>query len=306
MIPTLHLHLLGDFLLVSGDTPVTTVTVPRLQSLLAYLLLHRNAPQDRSHLAFLLWPDSTEAQAHTNLRKLLHQLRQAFPDVDHFLHADKHSLQWLPAQADASWTLDILEVEQALVRAEQAKRVQDTTAMRQALEQMMHLYRGDLLPSCYEEWILPERDYWRQLFLQAAERLIALLEEERDYDAAITTAQQLLRQDPLHEASYRQLMRLYALRGDRAAALRVYHTCVTVLERELGTEPSEVTRAVYQSLLQSDTSVTPSGPLTSRGTAAPMVGRKAAWQQLQAAWRKAASGHPQMVMLAGDTGIGNT
>ncbi len=144
MIPTLHLHLLGDFLLVSGDTPVTTVTVPRLKSLLAYLLLHRNAPQDRSHLAFLLWPDSTEAQAHTNLRKLLHQLRQAFPDVDHFLHADKHSLQWLPAQADASWTLDILEVEQALVRAGQAKRVQDTTAMRQALEQVMHLYRGDL------------------------------------------------------------------------------------------------------------------------------------------------------------------
>jgi len=286
MIPTLHLHLLGDFLLVSGDTPVTTVTVPRLKSLLAYLLLHRNAPQDRSHLAFLLWPDSTEAQAHTNLRKLLHQLRQAFPDVDHFLHADKHSLQWLPAQADASWTLDILEVEQALVRAEQAKRVQDTTAMRQALEQVMHLYRGDLLPSCYEEWILPERDYWRQLFLQAAERLIALLEEERDYDAAITTAQQLLRQDPLHEASYRQLMRLYALRGDRAAALRVYHTCVTVLERELGTEPSEVTRAVYESLLQSDTfPETQTGPLTSRGTAAPLLGRKAEWRQLQEAWR---------------------
>jgi DNA-binding SARP family transcriptional activator len=314
MIPTLHLHLLGDFLLVSGDTPVTTVTVPRLQSLLAHLLLHRNAPQDRSHLAFLLWPDSTEAQAHTNLRKLLHQLRQAFPDVDHFLHADKRSLQWLPAQADASWTLDILEVEQALFRAEQAKQVQDTTAMRQALEQVMHLYRGDLLPSCYDEWILPERDYWRQLFLQAAERLIALLEEERDYDAAITTAQQLLRQDPLHEASYRQLMRLYALRGDRAAALRVYHTCVTVLERELGTEPSEVTRAVYESLLQSDTfPETQTGPLTSRGTAAPLLGRKAEWRQLQEAWRKAAggipvpqTGCPHIVILSGEAGIGKT
>ncbi|TME04140.1 MAG: hypothetical protein E6I80_18675 [Chloroflexi bacterium] len=71
MIPTLHIHLLGDFRLVSGETPVTTITVPRVQSLLAYLVLHRTAPQDRSHLAFLLWPDSTEAQAHTNLRQLL-------------------------------------------------------------------------------------------------------------------------------------------------------------------------------------------------------------------------------------------
>jgi DNA-binding SARP family transcriptional activator len=229
MVPTFHIHLLGDFLLVSGDTPVTTVTIPRLQSLLAYLVLHRTAPQNRSHLAFLLWPDSTEAQAHTNLRKLLYQLRQAFPDIDHFLHTDNHSLQWLPANADAPWTLDILDVEQALARAEQAEQVEDTTGLRQALEQVMHLYRGDLLPSCYDEWILPERDYWRQMFLKSAERLIALLEQERDYDGALTAAQQLLRQDSLHEATYRQVMRLYALRGDRATALRVYHTRVTVL-----------------------------------------------------------------------------
>src|SRR5438128_12210762 len=249
VIPTLHIHLLGDFLLVSGDTTVTTVNLARLQSLLAYLVLHRTAPQARSHLAFLLWSDSDEAQAYSNLRKLLHQLRQALPHADHFLHADRHHLQWLPEHANASWTLDVLDFEQALARAEQVEQAQDTNALRQALEQVVELYRGDLLPSSYDEWILPERDRLRQLFLQAAERLIALLEEERDYDAAITTAQQLLRQDPLHEASYRQLMRLYALRGDRAAALRVYHTCVTVLARELGPQPSEVTRAVYDSLL---------------------------------------------------------
>jgi DNA-binding SARP family transcriptional activator len=307
VIPTLHIHLLGDFLLLSGDTPVKTVTVPRLQSLLAYLTLHRNAPQDRSHLSFLLWPDSTEAQAHTNLRKLLYQLRQSLPDADHFLYADNHSLQWLPACADASWTLDTLEVEQALVQAEQAKHVQDMTAMRRALERVMRLYRGDLLPSCYDEWILPERDRWHQVFLQAAERLIAILEEERDYDAAITTAQQLLRQDPLHEATYRQLMRLFALRCDRAAALRVYHTCVTIMERELGTEPSEVTRALYESLLQSDTSPkTSTGPLASRGTEAPLLGRKAEWRHLQEAWRKVAGGHPQIVILSGEAGIGKT
>jgi len=67
VIPALHMYLLGDFLLVSDDTPVTTVNVSRVQSLLAYLVLHRSSPQDRSHLAYLLWPDSTEAQAHSNL-----------------------------------------------------------------------------------------------------------------------------------------------------------------------------------------------------------------------------------------------
>jgi DNA-binding SARP family transcriptional activator len=232
VIPTLHIHLLGDFLLVSGDTPVTTVNIPRLQSLLAYLVLHRNAPQNRSHLAFLLWPDSTEVQAHTNLRKLLYQLRQALPDAGHFLHADKHNLQWQPAP-DGSWTFDVQDVEQALAQAIQAEQAQETSALRQALEQAVHLYGGDLLPSCYDEWILPERDRLHQLFLQAAEQLITLLEQERKYDAAIAAAQRLLRHEPLNEATYRHLMRLYVLRGDRAAALRIYHTCVTVLEREL-------------------------------------------------------------------------
>lgn len=313
MIPTLRIQLLGDFLLASGDTPVATVNVPRLQSLLAYLVLRRTAPQDRSHLAFLLWPDSTEAQAHTNLRKLLHQLRQALPAAEHFLYADKHNLQWRPAPG-ASWTLDVQDFEQALAQAEQAEQAQDTAVLRQALEQAAHLYRGDLLPSCYDEWILPERDRLHQLFLQSAERLIALLDQERDYAAAIALAQRLLRHDPLHEATYRQLMHFYALRGDRAAALRIYHTCVTVLERELATEPGEATRQAYESLLQSDTSPRPAtGPLAPRGGGAPLVGRKQEWRDLQAVWRKAASGipvpptgYPRMVVLTGEAGIGKT
>lgn len=326
LIPTLHIHLLGDFRLLSGDTPVATFNVARLQSLLAYLVLHRDAPQARSHLAFLLWPDSDEAQAYSNLRKLLHQLRQALaplPHAAHFLHADRHSLQWvLPSSQADSWTLDVLEFEQALARAEQAEQVQDTTARRRAFEQALDLYRGDLLPSCYDEWILSERDRLRQLFFQASERLVVLLEQERDYDAAIRTAQRLVRHDPLHEATYRDLMRFYALRGDRASALRIYHTCVTLLERELGVEPAEATRQAYEALLQMDgagnsTSTAgakelkraPSAPLgsllTPRG--APLVGRKQEWAQLQAAWRRAAGdAHPHMLVLSGEAGMGKT
>src|SRR2546429_5417746 len=47
---------------------VTSVDMPRLQSLLAYLVLHCAAPLPRAHLAYLMWPDSTDAQALTNLR----------------------------------------------------------------------------------------------------------------------------------------------------------------------------------------------------------------------------------------------
>ncbi|MBA2397076.1 MAG: AAA family ATPase [Ktedonobacteraceae bacterium] len=304
MRPTLHIYLLGDFLLTSDGIPITPLNISRLQSLLAYLLLHRDAPQSRSHLAFLLWPESTETQAHTNLRKLLYQLRQALPGIDQFLYSDKQILQWRPTQSNAPWALDIQDIEQAL---EQAKQAQDTLTQRKALERVLQLYRGDLLPGCYEEWILPERDRWHQIFLTAAERLITLLEQRHDYDAAIAAAQQLLRHDHLHETTYRQLMHLYALRGDRAAALRIYHACVTALERELGTEPSEVTQKVYETLMQSDLpSRTLTGSLTSRGTAPPLLGRKAEWRQLLEGWRKAANGQQRIAILSGEAGIGKT
>ena len=105
----LKVYLLGGFRLLNDEAPVTAINTPRLQSLLAYLALHRHLPQPRSHLAFLFWPDSTEAQARTNLRYLIHQLRHALPQADQFLHTGDGMLHW---QADAPFTLDVADFEQ--------------------------------------------------------------------------------------------------------------------------------------------------------------------------------------------------
>ncbi len=45
IFPTLRINLLGTFLIASDHIPLTSIEVPRLQSLLAYLVLHRGAPQ---------------------------------------------------------------------------------------------------------------------------------------------------------------------------------------------------------------------------------------------------------------------
>ena len=303
----LHIQLLGEFRLASGDTPVTSIDKPRLQSLLASLVLHRNAPQSRSHLAYLLWPESTDAVAHSNLRTLVHRLRQALPNADAFLHSDRHGLQWHPSTQEAPWTLDVLDFERALAEAKQAGHSSDLPAERRALEQAVALYRGDLLPSCYDEWILPERDRLRQEFLGGLERLIVVLEQERDYQGAISAAQRLLRIDPLHETTYRHLMRLYAISGNRAAALRTYHTCATVLERELAAEPSHVTREVYEQITQAkEPDRARPAPRPALVAGAPLVGRTQEWRLLQEVWRGAAAGQPQLLVLSGEAGIGKT
>ena len=114
-VKTLRIRLLGDFELLANDLPISSLDVPRLQSLLAYLALHRGVPQARSRIAYALWPDSTDAQAHTNLRNLLFKLRMTLPEVDSFLVVERQTLCWQP---DALWSLDVMEFEGATARAE--------------------------------------------------------------------------------------------------------------------------------------------------------------------------------------------
>ena len=74
--------------------------------------------------------------------------------------------------------------EQALAVAAPAERNGDRTAWHVALEQAVAAYHGDLLPSCYDDWIAPVRERLHQQYLVALEQLSRLLEEKRDYAAA--------------------------------------------------------------------------------------------------------------------------
>jgi len=61
VISSLHIRLLGGFQLSADDTPLPVHGQRRFQKLLAYLVLDRDAPQSRAHVAFVIWPDSTDA-----------------------------------------------------------------------------------------------------------------------------------------------------------------------------------------------------------------------------------------------------
>lgn len=295
MVEVLRIRLLGEFSLVYADQPVTTVNTARLQALLAYLVLHRHAPQLRYHLAFQFWPDSSEPQARTNLRHLVYELRQALPHAVTFLDVDSDTLQW---NADAPWTLDVAEFESAVARG--------------ALQEAMDLYRGDLLPGCYDDWIVPERERLQQVYVRVLKQLIQQLEGAQDYDAAIEYIRRLLRHDPLREETYRHLMRLCALNGDRTGVVRAYDTCVAVLQRELGLEPDDETRAAFErcvklpvAVQQSMEPVSPT-PIPARSHNLPhlltrFIGREREMgeiQQLLAAHR--------LVTLTGPGGVGKT
>lgn len=185
---------------------------------------------------------------------------------------------------------------------------------------------GELLPSCYDEWIVPKRETLKQQVIQALTELVALLGEQGDYRSGIVYAQQWLQMDALSESAYRHLMQLYTQSGDRARALQVYHQCMTVLREELGVDPSPMTYQLYQNLLNMDenegfeqanvNSPQPNNPIrflqqapssTPSESSLPLVGRQKEWtticQWLRLDCNRAAS---KLLFLLGDPGIGKT
>ena len=294
-LPRLEACLLGGFSLVVDGRPQENINQPQQQSLLAYLMLHTRTPQLRKHIAFLFWPDSSENRAYANLRGALHKLRNDCPAVDHYLTSTNTTLGW---QRPPSFSLDVLEFERLTAQSHE-------TTERSVLIQAGACYRGELLPGCFDEWLLPERERLNQSYVQLLYHLVEVLAAAGEYETAVHYATRLRNADPLSERTYQLLMATYEVLGDRAAALRVYHDCAAMLERELGVKPGAETRVIYGRILNRSASLEPLTP-PSRLTTYKLVGRQAAWRALQTAWRTASLAHPAMVLISGEAGIGKT
>lgn len=307
----LQISLLGEFNLIFQGQTITAFSGDRPISLLAYLLLHRHTPVSRQHLAFTLWPDSSESQARTNLRNLLYTLRRTLPDADAYIAVDAMTLQW---RAETAFVLDVAAFEAALQAAASASGDE----RRHWLEAAVESYAGDLLPGNYDDWIMPLRETLRQAYLGALDELVRLFAARKEYRSAARYSQRLLLHDPLDEPAYVQLMQLYVLNGDRAGVQRTYAQCVAALRRELDVEPGAATQAAYAQFLRMET---PAAPTTAshttashttastvRATAlpsptAPFIGREAELAQLA---ELLADPTCRLLTVIGPGGIGKT
>lgn len=283
----IEIRLLGEFSLTFDDEPIE-LRSSRLQSLLTYLIIHRSAPQRRDQVAFALWPDTSETSARRNLRQLLYRLRKALPHTERLIQITRQTLRWSPDEPAA---VDVVAFRQA---CETATSIGD-------LQSAVDYYRGNLLPACYDEWLLQEREQLRLVYLRTLETLIAQLEGAERYEEAIPYARKLLADEPLREGTYRRLMRLYAVSGDRAGALRVYRECTRVLQAELDIEPSEATQRVYDDLTRYAPAQETAHNLPAQPT--PFVGRS---QELVELAEMLDDPDCRLVTITGPGGIGKT
>lgn len=284
----LQVRLLGAVEIILDGRRLRAFNSLRLQRFLGLIALRRDA-QQRSRLAFELWPDSDERQARTNLRKLLHDFRHSLPDIGKFVEIDNETVRWIPS---GPGEVDVLRFQDAMAAGD--------------FELAARLYSGDLLPACYDDWVLDER---AKLRAQAYGALVRLTEEAArrdDHNAAIRHAQRIIDLEPTDEAAVRIQMEAHLALGDRAAALRSYHRYAEVLERDLAVAPGEAIGAMVRALragtLNRDEVQGKDLPVAE----SPFVGRDLEWNQLYEAWNTARQGRAHLLLVTGEPGIGKS
>ncbi len=231
----LELRLLGQFDLRLDNRPIDLPSRPA-QSLLAYLALKPGTAYRRERLAGLLWPDATEANARRYLRQALWRIRKALEPAQHdFFIADDLTIAF---DAAADFELDVALLEQDV----------SATTTTADLLRSVEVYRGELLPGFYAEWVSPERERLQALYERKLTLLLDRLVVEQRWPVVIDWAERWIALGNVPEPAYRVLMRAYAAGGDRASMSAAYQRCVEALRRELDVEPSDTTRTLYEQL----------------------------------------------------------
>lgn len=295
----LTIELMGTFRIRHQGEPISKTNSPRLQELLAWLLLNRDSPQPRQYIVFRFWPESSEKQARTNLRNLIYKVRKVLPDADSYLIINNNSIQW---NTEASYTLDVEHFNTAI---QNAKKADSDEARIIFLRQADGYYKNDLLITCYKKWIEPKRESLKKEHTWVLQTLVRLLENRRQYQMALPFAKKLIAKDEYDEAYYRQLMMLYARLEKRSKALEIYRECKKVLWDELKIEPAPKTKKLHERLKQAGIQ---SGSLTRIPQQKPgkFVGRVDAWNVLSKSWKEVLNGAARFVLIRGDPGIGKT
>jgi DNA-binding SARP family transcriptional activator len=225
---TVRLGLLRGFQLQCAEAEVDLPLSS--QRVLAFLALQLR-PQARSYVAATLWMSFDEQRAGASLRSALWRINRCGHPL---VAADPRALRLMPDV--------IVDLRESTRSAQQVLRGEAQGGVR-----VDDLTAGDLLPGWYDDWVVTEREHFRQLRLHALEKLCEQLTDDGDFGQAVEAGLAAVSSEPLRESAHRVLIRAYLKESNRGEAIRQYEACRQVLRNELGIEPSPVTQALLAS-----------------------------------------------------------
>ena len=240
--PTLYrIELLGQLRIIHEKEILTQFSTQKSASLLAYLAFYHDGPHLREYLSTLLWPDAEPQSGRNSLKQELTRLRrlmhQGAPEPTALIGADRQSV-WIERSVVS---IDTADFEECLRKAEKTVEAGPRSAL---LLEAIELYRGELAPGLYEEWVLRERERLAQRYVKVLHQAARDLAEVGDWDQALSLARKATELDPLSEESCEVLMRLCMARGRSGEALREYQKLEQQMKEEFHLAPGAVLQAL--------------------------------------------------------------
>ena len=281
----------------------------------AYLLLNRDRDCGRIELIDLLWPERPPAAADSALSALLSKLRRALGEG---VLVGRSELRLVPA---GPLEVDVEAAAIAAGRAEAAVDAHDWAAASSHARETLAVDLQTFLPDCDGPWVNELRRELDSLRLRALETLAeaGLRQGGRELGTAEQAARAALAAAPFRESAHLLLMEVHEAAGNPAEALRAFEELRILLRDELGTTPSAAVLAAHDRILRGDERAPAAPariepvpvvawpvPLAAALERHELVGRSRELDLLERYWGEAVTGTSQLVLLAGDAGIGKT
>jgi DNA-binding SARP family transcriptional activator len=228
------------------------VGFPKRQSclLLCYLLLNRQRSHPRERLAAVFWSEYPTPVSLKYLRNCIWRIRKAFQSIgapaEEYLSISDGSVSF---RRSSDYWLDVEAFETQVTPSQHLPGQQLTPAQAAQLERAVDLCTGDLLEGVYQDWCLCDRERLKLIYLNTLAKLMVFHEAHGTYEQGLACGERILAQDDIREKTHRDMMRLYWLLGDRAAALAQYKHCTQILRETLGIEPMEETTRLYRQIV---------------------------------------------------------
>jgi DNA-binding SARP family transcriptional activator len=210
------------------------VPLPARSQRLVALLALADRPVTRATVAAQLWPDVVNARANASLRATLWSFSRDGPAL---LAVRNTTLSLNPS----------IRIDLDCARAYASAVIDGSaTGVDRVAEDALS---DDVLPAWSDEWLVIERERFRQLRLHALDALCVAHARAGRYAQAITAGLTSVSSEPTRESAHRALITAHLLEGNRMEAIRQYHRYLEMARVEMGIGPSEHLQRLFQMAL---------------------------------------------------------
>lgn len=245
-----RIQLFGGVVVSNSSVELKSFITQKNAALLAYLAIYSSHPHSREEVAGIFWPDSSTQTSRHSLRMALCSLRKLFQIHE----VNQHNLIVTDQNTISINSLhlyvDVCEFDELL------DNISKNNVSIASLNDALSIYRGDLMPGYYHDFLLLERRRLTERYLEHTICLIRLYEREGDIVHALEWTFRGLKIDPTNEDLCHLLIHLLLSSGKKTTAIRCYQEMEARFLKELGMAPpihlkELLTQHTYTSLLQS-------------------------------------------------------